>query len=337
MNPDGLRFEPFPPAGEQAKEGRMVRWGAAAVLVAAGCSAGGPRTVGETWAPPVDESAVLEVVTPGGVGESVLLRFDWPDGLEGRCRSRRRVVGDGRLEPAREVTFRVRVERTPDEVRIVTDDLAGDADRLLGEDAPGPLVEVVGPDGRYRTAEGVEAAVATVGSVDRGSAAARALAAAQVRDRLALTWKLLVGAWAGRELPLGAAYAATAPEALPGGESLRVRIAIQADGRVPCRAGESDARCVRLRIYSQPEESAPPALVPGLLDVLAPGAGLEPDLVVPTAAFIANSAVVVTDPDTLIPQRFVLRRRFVLAASAPDAPSLRRERGEEITRVCAWR
>jgi hypothetical protein len=94
---------------------------------------------------------------------------------------------------------------------------------------------------------------------------------------------------------------------------------------------------VRLRLHSQPEERAPEALVPGLLAVLAPGGPTAPATVVPDVASIVTSAVVVTEPDTLIPHRFVLRRRFVLSGTTPDDPSFARERGEEITRVCAWR
>lgn len=308
---------------------------AAAVLVLlVGCGPGGPRPVADPGAPGVDESATLETVRASGVGEILQLRFDWPGGLVGRCRSRRRVVGDGPAEPAREVTFRVRVERAADEVRVVTEDLGGDENR---GDVPGPLVEAVAPDGSYRAAQGVEDAVARRASRTGHGAADTALAVREIEARLAETWKLLVAAWAGRELPLGAAYAATAPETLPGGETLRVRIAIQADGRVPCDRADTARRCVRLRLHSEPEERAPQGLVRELLGVLAPEGRPAPDAFVPDVASITTSAIVVTEPDTLIPHRFVLRRRFALAGAAPGDPAFARERGEEITRVCAWR
>ncbi len=314
-------------------------WAAAALAMALGaCAPGGPRPAADPATPPaIDESLSLETVPGAGVGTSLRFRFDWPDGLVGRCRSRRRVAGSGRPEPEREVTFRVRVEREADEVRVLTDDLAAADDRLLGEDALGPLVEVVEPDGRYRAARGVGDAVAGSAALRDRSPAETARAVREIEGRLAETWKLLVSAWAGRELPLGATYAATAPEAMPGGETVRVRIAIQADGRVPCSRADAAGGCVRLRLYSQPEERASDALVGPLLAILLPGAGLAPDDVVAEVASIATSAVVVTEPDTLIPHRFSLRRRYALSGSTPGEPELARERAEEITRVCTWR
>jgi hypothetical protein len=315
-----------------------VRGGAAAaVLVAlAACGPGVIRPTPEPVAPQIDAGAALETVPATDIGRSLVFHFNWPDGLVGRCRSRRRAAGAGRQEPVHEVTFRVRVERTADEVRVVTDDLASEGNRVLGEEALGPLVETVEPDGRYRAAEGVADALAGMPSLAAQPPAERARAVQDVEARLAETWKLLVGAWAGRELPLGATYAATAPETMPGGSSARVRIAIQADGRVPCWRGDREARCVRVQIRSQPEQRATDALVPTLLAVLAPGRGIAPHDVVPDVATVMTSAVVITEPDTLVPHRFVLRRRFVLTGSTPTDPKLALERAEEITRVCAW-
>jgi len=288
----------------------MRRWGGVAVLgVALGCMACGarsPRPSDEPVAPAPDDSAALESVPARGVGGVLTLRFAWPDGLTGRCRTRRRVGGAGPAEPEKETSFRVRVQHAPDEIRIVNDDLSTGAS---------PLTEIVERDGRYRTS----------GHAGETDAA------------LAQTWKLLVGAWAGRELPLGATYSATAPESMPGGGTVRVRIAIQADGRVPCRPSAPTADCVRLRLYSEPEERVSPGLVATLLALVAPESGIRAQAFVPRIASIATSAVVVTEPDTLIPHRFTLRRRYVLAGTAPEEPDFARERGEEITRVCAWR
>jgi len=237
----------------------------------------------------------------------------------------------------RDVTFRVHVDRASDAVRIVTDDVVTDGDPVLGEDVLGPLVETIEPDGRYRSVHGVDDALAGFASFGSQRPAERARAVQEIEARLEQTWKLLVGAWAGRELPLGATYAATAPESIPGGGTLRVRIAIQADGRVPCRRTDHEARCVRVQLQSQPEERAADALVPTLLAVLAPDRKIAPDEIVPAVASIVTSAVVVTEPDTLIPHRFVLRRRYILAGSTPTEPNLALDRAEEITRVCAWR
>lgn len=310
----------------------MMRRGGVAVLAAiwavAACGPVGRRPPAGPGVADVDESAPLETMAATGVGESVRLHFAWPHGLEGRCRSRRRVAGAGPAEPERALAFRVRVERQGDEVRIVTDDVAGGP-------AGTSFVEIVEPDGRYRAAHGVEDAVEALRGVSGEVDTPAGQAARSVEAQLAQTWKLLVGAWAGRQLPLGATYAASAPEALPGGESVRMRIAIQADGRVPCRRGAASAGCVRVRLSSQPEEPAPQALVPSLLAALGPG--IDARVLIPEVAAVMTSAVVVTEPDTLIPHRFTLRRRLVLRGRTPDEPHLARERAEEITRVCAWR
>ncbi|HEX2210681.1 MAG TPA: hypothetical protein VHG93_23570 [Longimicrobium sp.] len=65
-------------------------------------------------------------------------------------------------------------------------------------------------------------------------------------------WALLVGRWAGREIAIGEIHEERGLIASPVGMGAKVRTTTEwaAEGRVPCTAGEREARCVRFRVRS---------------------------------------------------------------------------------------
>jgi len=313
--------------GASARRGLLGVW-------LAGCAAIAPVPV-ET--PGVDATAMLESVPATGVGETVLLRFAWPEVLEGRCASRLARVGTGGAARS-ESTYGMRAERDGDRIRIATFDVQGGA-------ASGPalpldtalVVDVVDRSGRHLGFEGIDAALEVVPEMQAASAPQRRALAEALRERLARNWKLTVGAWVDRELPLGATYAASAPENVEGGGSVRMRIAIRADGRIPCQPGAAERRCVRLHLRSQPDDERVELLAPALLRELAPEQSIDPRAMVVQAVAAVTDVSLVTEPDTLVPYRFTMRRYLAIRGSTLDEPDFTRELREEATRVCQWR
>jgi hypothetical protein len=195
---------------------------------------------------------------------------------------------------------------------------------------------VVDRGGRHLGFEGIEAALAAMPQMDGASPAQLRALADALRGRLARNWKLTVGAWVDREMPLGATYAASAPEAVEGGGTVRMRIAIRADGHVPCHPGAAERRCVRLHLRSEPDDTHVELLAPALLRELAPGQAIDPHAMVVQGVAALTDVSVVTEPDTLIPHRVTVRRYLAIRGSTLDEPDFMRELREESTRVCRW-
>ena len=298
-----------------------------ALLVVLGCAASAPNLAGPAL-PDVDGGAPLEIMPadPGKDPTDVALRFAWPAPASGRCATVAR-----RIEAAGSQTVRtaqsVRVERDGDQLRVES------YDPEIPHDAPRaviPLAEtwyaerLIGPEGRLLRAGTLDGAL---GSSDR----------TLVSARLAQRWQSLVGAWAGRTLPMGVTYKATAPEQTAEGP-VRLQLAVRADGYVPCEPGAEVARCVRLRILSQPSPSDAPLVARmAARDLLSRDAFMlyESSRV---RAFEAQTMIVlVTEPGTLLPHRVSERRVLRLRIDplvGDDGVDL--DRRDEVTQVCAW-
>jgi hypothetical protein len=317
----------------------MGRWGGALALRGAlgvwlaGCAAVAPV---RREAPTVDATAVLETVPATGVGETVLLRFAWPEVLDGRCASRLVRAGSGGAARS-ESTYGLRAEHDGDHIRIRTFEVQGglESDPALPLDTA-LVVDVVDRRGRHLGFEGIDAALEAMPQFRGASDAQRHGLAEALRGRLARNWKLTVGAWVDRELPLGATYAASAPEAVEGGGSVRMRIAIRADGRIPCHPGAAERRCVRLHLRSQPDDERVEALAPALLRELVPERSMDPRAMVVQGVAAVTDVTLVTEPDTLVPYRLTTRRYLAIRGSTLDEPDFVRELREEATRVCRW-
>jgi hypothetical protein len=257
----------------------------------------------------------------------VALQFAWPAPASGRCATVAR-----RIEASGSQTVRtaqsMRVERDGDQLRVESYDpeIPPDAPRSVV-----PLAEtwyaerLIGPEGRLLRAGSLDGAL---GATER----------TMISTRLAQRWQFLVGAWAGRTLPMGVTYKATAPEQTAEGP-VRLQLAVRADGYVPCEAGALPPRCVRLRILSQPSPSDAPVVARlAARDLLSADEFMlyESSRV---KAFTAQTMIVlVTEPDTLLPHRVSERRVLRLQIDplvGDDGVDL--DRRDEVTQVCSWK
>jgi hypothetical protein len=296
--------------------------------LALGCmTAGGPRP--GPLPPDLEAGAPLESM-PAAVGKTpgnVTLRFAWPLPVDGQCATvARRIEGSG--TQVLRTTSRVRARAEGDQVRVDTVDVEVPAEAsaaLLGLAETWRAERLVDAQGRLLRVQPLDP---NLGAAERTA----------ITMHLAQRWQSLVSAWAGRSLPLDATYSATAPEQTAEGP-VRLQIAIRADGRVPCEPGAEDARCVRLRILSQPTEGDGPAVARLVARELLPAdafALYEPSRV---RAFATQTTVVlVTDPDTLLPRRVTERRMLQLRVEpllGNDGLDVNRQ--DEVTTACAWR
>lgn len=311
-------------------EGRTGRFAARAAVglgvLLLGCAAHGPSA--QLRDPDVDAGARLESM-PAAVAEKpgdVALRFAWPLPAVGRCATVARRIESNGTQVAR-TRSTMRAQADGDQVRVDT------VDAQLPPDAPAgvltlaetwPAERLIDAQGRLLRVQPLDPNV---------SASERAL----ITTRLAQRWQSMVSAWAGRSLPIDATYSVTAPEQTAEG-TVRLQIAIRADGRVPCDAAATDSSCVRLRILSQPTTNDTPALARlAARELLSPDefALYEPSRV---RAFASQTTIVlVTDPKTLLPRRVTERRTLQLRIDpliGGDGVDVNRQ--DEVTTACAW-
>ena len=311
----------------EGRTGRLAARGATALgVLLLGCATHGPSLPLRN--PDVEAGARLESM-PATVGEKpgdVALRFAWPLPAVGRCATvARRIEGSG-TQLARTLST-MRAQADGDQVRVDT------VDAELPPDVPASVLTLAEtwPAERLVDAQG---RLLRVPPLDpKVSASERTL----ITTRLAQRWQSMVSAWAGRSLPVDATYSVTAPEQTPEG-TVRLQIAIRADGRVPCDAAAKESSCVRLRILSQPTANdTPPLARLAARELLSPDdfALYEPSRV---RAFASQTTVVlVTDPDTLLPRRVTERRTLQLRIDpliGGDGLDLNRQ--DEVTTACAW-
>jgi hypothetical protein len=257
----------------------------------------------------------------------IALRFAWPLPTEGRCATvARRIEGTG--TQVLRTASSLRAEAEGDQLRVETFNVE------MPPDAPAQLLPLAETWHAERLVD-AQGRLIRVQSLDPGIGAAER---AVMTTRLAQRWQSMVSAWAGRSVPLDVTYSATAPQQTADGP-VRLQIAIRADGRVPCEPGAKVARCVRLRILSQPTADDAPALARLVArELLSPDAFTlyEPSRV---RAFATQTTVVlVTDPETLLPRRVTERRLLQLRIDpliGDDGVDVNRQ--DEVTTACAWR
>jgi hypothetical protein len=280
-------------------------------------------------APDLDATAPLESIraevaeTPGDLA----LRFAWPLPSEGRCATvARRIEGSGTQVLRTASSLRADVEG--DQIRIETFDVE------VPPDAPAQLLPLAETWHAERLVD-AQGRLLRVQSLDPGLGSAER---ADMTRRLAQRWQSMVSAWAGRTVPLDVTYSAIAPEQTPDGP-VRLQIAIRADGRVPCEPGAKVARCVRLRILSQPTAADVPALTRVVArDLLSPDAFTLYDPSRVRGFATQTTIVLVTDPETLLPRRVTERRTLQLRIDpliGDDGVDVNRQ--DEVTTACAWR
>lgn len=118
-------------------------------------------------------------------------------------------------------------------------------------------------------------------------------------------WGMLVSAWAGAELEIGAAYESYGEEPVPilGNAVVPYHYEFGLSGRVPCREGGSDRECVELILRSQPDpDELGPRLDAFLRQTLESAAGGSE---LPPISYddfdVRNEIVLIAEPDGLIP------------------------------------
>jgi hypothetical protein len=279
-------------------------------------------------APDLEAGAALESmrVESTETPADIALRFAWPLPSQGRCVTMaRRIEGTG--AQVLRATSSLRAERDGDQIRVDTVDVE------VPSDAPAQLLPLAETWHAERLVDG-QGRLLRVQPLDPHVSPAQRSA---MTARLAQRWQSMVSAWAGRTVPLGVTYSATAPEQTAEG-TVRLQIAIRADGRVPCEPGAKIARCVRLRILSQPTAADAPGLARVVArDLLSPDAFTlyDPSRV---RTFVTQTTVVlITDPETLQPRRVTERRTLQLRIDpliGDDGVDVNRQ--DEVTTACAW-
>ena len=295
--------------------------------LAVGCAA--IELPGPAVAPDLEAGGSLETmpVPTTETPADIALRFAWPLPSEGRCVTlARRIEGTG--AQVLRTASRLHAEPDGDQIRVDTLDVE------VPPDAPKALLPLAETWHAERLVDG-QGRLLRVQPLDPGVSAAERSA---MTARLAQRWQSMVSAWAGRTVPLGVTYSATAPEQTADGV-VRLQIAIRADGRVPCEPEAKERRCVRLRILSQPTAADAPGLARVVArDLLSADAFTlyEPSRV---RTFVTQTTVVlITDPETLLPRRITERRTLQLRIDpliGGDGVDVNRQ--DEVTTACAWR
>jgi hypothetical protein len=277
--------------------------------------------------------------------DTVALRFAWRTPLEARVAYRRTVAQEGRPPSVFTARFTTRAERDGERIRIASRDTGwsgdapfppGFADQALR--ASEQVVEVLDARGAFAGLEGTEAMrpvlakIFALAEVPREQAArAVELAEAAMRTETEQLWNLQAGFWMGAELEVGRTYAMEGEAPVPLAPGLRARqeMRFSARRRVPCGAGEREARCVELTLRTSSDAGALASAAAAILPSLAgAGVSIPPDEVREIAA--EAEALVVTEPATLLPHRLVWTKRLRATWGTPDglATAEREERSE---------
>jgi hypothetical protein len=247
---------------------------------------------------------------------AVALRFAWPEGDVAQVTVRRETQQVG--SPPTHVVARrsIRTERRGDETWIFTRDIAalGDEPDLESSLRVGEaVVQVVGPSGSFRRAEGLERALMLVAPRDAAESEAlrRSLTLAAAED-----WELTVGAWTGKVLVEGTVHRKQFPGSVPmvaSAESL-LDVEYGLEGRVPCDDRATGRDCLELWYRGETAASDRSLTLERLRKIFArhPGNPFVEDF---HARF---DATVVTEPGTLLPHHIRLREHLRLRLRFPD-------------------
>jgi hypothetical protein len=324
----------------------LARAAAALVLVSAPCGAFASGVAGGSPGGPPDASRPTRAVeraparsapaplpgagtppqpSPDTLADPSLvrLRFGWPAAGEVQTTQRRTRLRTGQAPSATTTRFTQRLERRDGALRISTAGTTWDGDAPY----PGPpgavdgvlraseeVVQVVSPEGEFRGLEGVEAlrpAMARLlegavppDQVERALGFAEAVMQAQAREM----WNLAVGFWIGADLELGERYGMRTEAEVPlVGTKAEFEQEFSVRRRVPCSARHPDERCVEVTLRSAPDPAALPGLTRAVIAQLA-----GPDAKLPEEALrelvVENELLLVTEPATLRPHRFVWTR-----------------------------
>jgi hypothetical protein len=251
---------------------------------------------------------------PGPV-ESVSFRFAWPDGFRAQVSLRHESHRQGAPPTIGLVRQVLEVEARGKELWVSTRQSEGegdDPDLATNLAIAEAIVQVVGRDGRYLRAEGIDKALDILAS--QGDQRDREEARRTLRRLAAEDWEAAVGLWSGQRLELGKPRHRRIEASLPLIPGIPAAMDAEhgLEGLVPCDEGETQPRCAELtyRMRAAPTGKA------DLLRRLAAGLPKGEPAVVDVAA--SSESILVTDPQSLIPRRLTVRQELRIRLRMAD-------------------
>lgn len=291
--------------------------------------------------------ASADVASPPPIGAtegSVALRFGWPQGFAARVtgfESRHLVSGGMEDESRTDLSYRVRLEPSPEGSRIRYDDFAlrhpKTSELVSLRSVPGlealslalrPSF-VVSPDGRFSGTPGLDDDVALINrELDALQARPEPLpegapllptrfSAELFRRHAPVEWWPLVEMWTGREVEPGARYELDLVTRMPllAGAPIRMDGELHVSKRCACDGGDGPRRCIELVLVTKAD---PLELLPLLGAEAERQEGEGPAPVTVTKLELDETVRLVTEPETLVPHRVESRTRARLALRLPD-------------------
>lgn len=287
-----------------------------------------------------------------GSGDSVNLRFAWPQGFMAQVSSTTSET-DGTKPPERtERRYELKLEGTGEERKLITGrpPETGPGSIPAGVQQPPTPIIVLGPAGELKRIEGTDQALAEMfkDAESQGIPAEQRNQLAKLvgealdqsaRDR----WEELMGKWNGLTLKPGEVVERKSRRTMPFfGNSVDMRERLSLKERVSCTEGGTEKRCVRLVLDSSLDpagnERAGRELIQRMREFMTANSGL-PESALPemkvTKLQIDSSLELITEPETLIPHRLRDAGTSVIQVQSSDGETqnfnLQRERVEVFT------
>lgn len=255
-----------------------------------------------------------------GSGDSVSMRFAWPQGFTAQVTSTTSETQGGKPPERMERRYELKLEGAGEERKLITGrpPVTGPGSVPAEVQPPPTPVIVLGPAGELKRLEGTEQALAEMFK----EAESQGISAAQ-RDKLAKLvgdaleqsardrWEELVGKWNGLTLKQGKVVERQDRMTMPFfGNSVPTRERLVLKERVPCAEGAAEKRCVRLVLDSSLDpagtERAGVELVQRMKQFMTANSGMPesaiPEMKVTKLQMDATFELIV-EPDTLVPHR----------------------------------
>lgn len=260
--------------------------------------------------------------------ETLALRFDWPEGLEARVTlTRDRQRGDRPGSESNSVSYSTRTSAVDGQLKIEHADveMAQISDGAAGNAAAQALTQLlpaflVSPEGGFAGLADFEAYQANVKQLLMALAGdklnteqaqqlvARLVSKPNLESRSGEYWSWLVAAWVGAELELDFEYSYSEPAPVPMFPDKEVILnhTIWVDDFADCSRNGQVQRCAVLVMESESDPELTKALVNEIVqEVMKAGQKQGPQL---SSLSIKNRVAVTTEPDTLVPHRYVVTK-----------------------------
>lgn len=253
--------------------------------------------------------------TRGAAPGAVTLRFGWPDGLQLQVAVRHQMQRTGQPPAGAVIRHRVVAEWRGDELWVFNRDAVGQGnlpDLELNLKVAQTVVQVVGRDGRFRRAEGIDEAAALLEPAEGRARARSRQALARI---VAEDWEMTVGAWRGRTVGEGRFERRQVEASVPNAPGVPTLLDVEygLEGLVPCREEDTERRCAALVYRGRPADSDRAAT---LARLRASMGGNGPEL----EDFQARLEVrLLTETATLVPHRMVVHEELRLRLKLPDS------------------